>query len=49
MSLDLVVILLTFYSEDPISNPDKVYSFSGKKMPEKNECKQKEVGADFVG
>ena len=38
-----VVSLLAFYSNDPSSNPAKVYSFFCNIVFEKNENKQKEA------
>ena len=35
-----------FYSDDPRSNPDEVYSFYYVKLFEKNENKQKEARDD---
>ena len=39
----LVVSVLTFQSEDPSSNPAKVFKFSVKLVFEKNENKQREA------
>ena len=36
--------MLTFYSDDPSSNPTEAYSFSVKFVLEKNENKQKWAG-----
>ena len=38
-----MVSVLTFYSDDPSSNPAETYSFSIKFVLEKNENKQKEA------
>ena len=40
----LVVSMLPFYSDDPISIPADVYNFFCKMVVEKNENKQKEAG-----
>ena len=39
-----VVSVLSFYSDDPSSNPAEAYIFTVKFVFEKNENKQKEAG-----
>ena len=39
-----VVSVLSFYSDDPSSNPAEAYIFTAKFVFEKNENKQKEAG-----